>query len=35
MAPSPEYRWVPVAWLVLGLVGTMVQLAITGKRRVV
>jgi len=35
MAPSPEYRWVPVAWLVLGLVGTVVQLAITGKRRVV
>jgi hypothetical protein len=35
MAPSPEYKWVPVAWLVLGLVGTVVQLAITGKRRVV
>jgi len=35
MAPSPEYRWVPVTWLVLGLAGTVVQLAITGKRRVV
>jgi hypothetical protein len=35
MAPSPEYRWVPTAWLVLGLIGLVVQLAITGKRRVV
>jgi uncharacterized protein DUF4203 len=35
MAPSPGFKWVPTAWLVLGLLGTVVQLAITGKRKVV
>jgi hypothetical protein len=33
MSPSPAYRWVPIAWLVLSLVGTAFQLAITGKRK--
>lgn len=33
MAPSPEYRWVQTAWLVIGLVGTAIQLGITGKRK--
>ena len=33
MAPSPEYRWVPAAWLILSVIGTAFQLGITGKRR--
>jgi hypothetical protein len=33
MAPSPDKQWVPIAWLVLGLIGTAVQLGITGRRR--
>jgi hypothetical protein len=28
-----EQRWVPVAWIVLGLIGTGVQLGMTGRRR--
>ena len=32
MTPSPGNRWMPIAWLVLGLVGTVVQLGITGRR---
>jgi Domain of unknown function (DUF4203) len=31
MNPAPGQRWVIVAWLVLGLVGVIVQLAITAK----
>jgi hypothetical protein len=30
MTPAPGQRWVPYAWLVLGLVGTVVQMFITG-----
>jgi uncharacterized protein DUF4203 len=30
---GPGRAWVPVAWIVLGVVGTIVQLGITGKRR--
>jgi hypothetical protein len=31
---TPGVRWAPVAWIGLGLVGTMVQLATTsGKRK--
>jgi hypothetical protein len=26
-------RWVPVAWIALGLLGTAVQLGITGRKR--
>jgi hypothetical protein len=33
MSPSPAYRWVPAAWLILSLIGTAFQLAITGKRK--
>ena len=37
MNPAPGQRWVPVAWIVLGLIGTAVQLGWTGgeKGRVV
>ena len=37
MNPAPGQRWVPIAWLVLGAIGTGVQLGITGgeKGRVV
>jgi hypothetical protein len=31
--PSPGARWVPIVWIVLGLVGTAVQLGITDRRR--
>ncbi len=33
MTPAPGQRWVPVAWVVLGLIGTGVQLGITGRKR--
>ncbi len=33
MTPAPGQRWVPVAWIVLGLIGTGVQLGITGRKR--
>jgi hypothetical protein len=33
MTPAPGQRWVPLAWIVLGLVGTGLQLGITGRRR--
>jgi hypothetical protein len=33
MTPAPGQRWVPVAWVVLGLLGTAVQLGVTGRRR--
>jgi hypothetical protein len=32
-SPAPGQRWVPVAWIVLGLIGTIVQLGITGRKR--
>ena len=32
-APAPGRGWVPVAWILLGVVGTIVQLGITGKRQ--
>jgi hypothetical protein len=31
MNPAPGQRWVLVAWLVLGLAGVTVQLAVTAK----
>ena len=31
--PAPGQRWVPLAWIVLGLVGTTVQLGWTGGER--
>jgi hypothetical protein len=30
--PAPGDRWVPVVWIVLGLIGTAVQLGVTGRR---
>jgi hypothetical protein len=33
MTPALGDRWVPVMWIVLSLVGTAVQLGITGRRR--
>jgi hypothetical protein len=33
MAPAPGQRWVPVAWIVLAVIGTMVQLGWTGGER--
>ena len=37
MNPAPGQQWVPIAWLMLGAIGTGVQLGITGgeKGRVV
>jgi hypothetical protein len=32
-APASASRWVPVVWIGLGLIGTAVQLGITGKKR--
>jgi hypothetical protein len=31
--PAPGQRWVPVAWVALGLIGTGVQLGITGRKK--
>jgi hypothetical protein len=33
LSPAPGQRWVPVAWVILGVIGTAVQLGITGKKR--
>jgi len=33
LSPAPGERWVPIAWIVLGLIGTAVQLGVTGKKR--
>ncbi|HZP48672.1 MAG TPA: DUF4203 domain-containing protein [Vicinamibacterales bacterium] len=33
MAPAPDQRWLPVAWIALGLLGTAVQLGVTGRKR--
>jgi hypothetical protein len=30
---TPGERWAPLAWLVLGLIGTAVQLGMTGGRK--
>jgi uncharacterized protein DUF4203 len=32
-SPAPGQTWVPLAWIALGLIGTAVQLGITGKKR--
>jgi hypothetical protein len=31
--PAPGQMWVPIAWIVLGLIGTGVQLGITGRKK--
>jgi hypothetical protein len=33
MTPVPGRGWVPIAWIALGVVGTAVQLGVTGKKR--
>lgn len=33
ISPAPGQRWVPVVWILLGIIGTAVQLGITGKKR--
>jgi hypothetical protein len=33
MTPAQGQRWVPIAWLVLGSLGTAVQLGVTGRKR--
>jgi hypothetical protein len=33
LSPASGSRWIPVAWVALGLLGTAVQLAITGKKK--
>lgn len=30
--PAPGKSWVPIAWIVLGLIGTAVQLGVTGRK---
>src|SRR5262249_36373036 len=32
MAPAPGQTWVPIAWVILGLIGTAVQLGVTGRK---
>jgi Domain of unknown function (DUF4203) len=32
-SPAPGQRWVPIAWIALGLIGTAVQLITTGRKR--
>jgi len=32
-SPAPGNRWIPLAWVALGLLGTVVQLGITGRKR--
>ena len=31
--PAPGQSWVPVAWIALGLIGTVVQLGVTGRKK--
>jgi hypothetical protein len=33
LTPAADARWVPLAWLALGMFGTIVQLAVTSKRK--
>ena len=32
-SPAPGRAWVPIAWIALGVIGTAVQLGITGRKR--
>jgi Domain of unknown function (DUF4203) len=32
-SPAPGQRWVPIAWIALGLIGTAVQLITSGRKR--
>src|SRR5580765_1496808 len=33
LSPAPGQKWVPVAWVALGLIGTAVQLITTGRKK--
>jgi len=33
LSSPPDQRWVPIAWVALGVVGTAVQLGVTARRR--
>ncbi len=33
LSPAPGQKWVPVAWVALGLIGTAVQLISTGRKK--
>jgi len=33
MTPAPDQGWVPIAWVGLGLIGTAVQLGVTGRKK--
>jgi hypothetical protein len=33
LSPAPADRWVPIAWVALGVLGTAVQLGVTGRRK--
>ena len=33
LTPAPGQRWMPVAWIAIGLIGTVVQLGVTGRKR--
>jgi hypothetical protein len=33
LAPAPGQKWVPIAWIALGLLGAVVQLGVTGRNR--
>ena len=33
MTPAPGRAWVPIAWVGLGLIGTAVQLGVTGRKK--
>ncbi len=33
MNPAPDQEWLPIAWLALGAIGTVVQLGITGGQK--
>lgn len=33
LTPAPGERWVPIAWVALGVLGTAVQLGLTAKKR--
>jgi hypothetical protein len=32
LSPAPGQRWVPIAWVVLGVIGTAVQLGVTARK---
>jgi hypothetical protein len=33
LTPAPGQHWIPIAWAVLGLIGTGVQLGVTGRKK--